>query len=361
MLKVLYLRSSFDPGGTESLLLSLFNYPQSKIQFHYALLKQGGLIPELKSYQNVYYTIFREKKFDLFVIRKLWIILKENNITAVHTHQLIELIYAVILKAFKPDLRLFHTIHGYHDKKAQWAENIERFLIRLTHKTFTVSEASLNILKGKGYPVNKMEVLYNAVSPPVSANGALLSRLKKTISYKNGDFIIGMIGNFVWWKDQMTIIKAFNSVKEGMPGLKVVFMGEESSWSEKCKKQLNASDINNRVYFLGSVKDAATYLSIFDLFIMSTLMDTFGIVVIEALLQKIPVIASDIEVMKELSHNGKYFDLFKKQDPASLAQAIIKHFQRKNDEKVKEAYEYARNAFSYDKYCDTLVKYYKYE
>jgi len=62
--------------------------------------------------------------------------------------------------------------------------------------------------------------------------------------------------------------------------------------------------------------------------------------------------------MKELSHNGKYFDLFKKQDSHSLAQAIIKHFQRKNDEKVKEANKYVRNIYSYDNYLRKLIYFY---
>ena len=54
MIQVLHLRSSFDPGGTESLLLHLFNYSQKEILFHYFLLKDGSYIEKLKSNNNIY-------------------------------------------------------------------------------------------------------------------------------------------------------------------------------------------------------------------------------------------------------------------------------------------------------------------
>jgi len=358
MLKVLYLRSSFDPGGTESLLLNLYNYQQKKIQFHYIFLKDGGLINQLNSESNKYYKVFRRKRLDYVVLGKIIDIIKENHINIVHTHQMLELFYAVFLKIRYPKLKIYHTIHGYFEEKNKWAPLLENLLIRFTVKTFTVSQATRNILQKKRYPIKKIEILYNAVNLPPKANESDMQDFIKRINYQSGDFVAGMIGSFVWQKDQCTIVKAYNLIKDKFPALKIVFIGKESDLSEKCKKLLDENDIDKHVFFLGPLENAGKYLPIFNLFIMSTLMDTFGIVLIEALMQKIPVIASDIEVMKELSHNGKHFDLFKKQDPHSLAQAIIKHFQRKNDKKVKEAYEYARNIYSYDKYCDELVKQY---
>lgn len=358
MIKVFYLRSSFDPGGTESLLLNLFNYQQNKIQFHYIFLKDGNLINQLNSESNKYYKVFRRKKLDYVVLRKIIDIIRENQINIVHTHQMLELLYAVLLKIRYPKLKIFHTIHGYFEEINNWAPILEKLLIRFTVKTFTVSHATRNILRQKGYPIKKIEILYNAVKLPPKANKSDMHDFKKRINYKSGDVIAGMIGSFVWQKDQCTIVEAYNLIKDEIPALKIVFIGKESVLSEKCKKLLDDNAIDKHVFFLGLLKNAGKYLPVFNLFIMSTLMDTFGIVVIEALMQKIPVIASDIEVMKELSHDGKYFDLFKKQDPHSMAQAIIKHFKRKNNKKVKEAYEYAQERFNYNLYMRTLFSYY---
>jgi len=322
MVKVLYLRSSFDPGGTESLLLNLFNYPQSEIQFHFALLKDGSLISKLNSDTNKFYKLFKTHKIDIKVLLKLVKIIHANNIGIVHTHQMIELLYAAMLKILKPRLKVFHTVHGYHDNQHRWAENLERFLIKITHKTFTVSNSSRNMLINKGYPRKRMNVLYNAVMPLQPAHESELLQMKQKINYNQNDFIIGMIGNFVWWKDQLTIVKAYNLLKEKLPSLKLVFIGKESEFSEQCKSLLTNHDIKHRVYFLGAIDNASKYLSLFDLFIMSSHKDTFGIVAIEAMMSKVPLIASDIDVMKELSKNGCYFQLFQYQNSCSLAEII---------------------------------------
>jgi len=359
MIKALYLRSSFDPGGTESLLLNLFNYPQNEIQFHYAFLKNGSLISQLRSDQNKYYKLFRRRRIDFKVIKKLANIIRDNDIHIIHTHQLIELVYAIILKMRFHKLKLFHTIHGYHDEHSRWAEILEQFLIRFTHQTLTVSKSTRKELEKRGYPYQRMGVLYNAVNKPIPAPKKQLEWFKKKIKYSQNDFIVGMIGNFVWWKDQLALIKAFNLLKEELSNLKVVFIGRESELSEKCKKELNPEDLNNRVFFLGPIENASGYLSIFNLFVMSTLMDTFGIVVIEALMSRIPVLASDIEVMKELSRNGKYFELFKKQNANELAHLIKRKYQSLNNKESFYAAEYASENYSYKKYIHDLKNKYK--
>lgn len=354
MINVLYIRSSFDPGGTETLLLNLFNYRQNEIKFNYAFLKDGSLISRLNSDINQYYKLFRRKRIDFKIIKKLAHLIKNNNIRIIHTHQLFELFYAVLLKIRYPYLKLFHTIHSYHNEHSKWAEILEKLLVWFAHRTFTVSMSSREELKKRGYPSKHMDVLYNAVKPPVPASREQLEWFKKKIKYRENDFIVGMIGNFVWQKDQMTLVKAYNLLKEEIPNLKIVFIGKESELSERCKKELNPEDLDNRVFFLGALENASGYLSLFNLFVMSTLMDTFGIVVIEALMSRIPVVASDIEVMRELSCNGKYFELFEKQNPRDLSNLITKLYNGQDKDKIISAFEYAKYAFSYKQYIKNL-------
>lgn len=358
MKKILYLRSSFDFGGTESLLLNLFNTPQKEIQFHYVFLKEGCLISRLHSATNKYYKIFRKRKIDIAVLRKISQILIDESIKIVHTHQMYELFYACLLKIRYPRLKIFHTIHGYFENKNKWAPFIEKILILFTRATFTVSYAAKSVLSEKGYPVYKIDVLYNAVSKPPVANKKDLDEFKRKINYQPDDFIVGMIGNFVWQKDQITIIKATNLLKARLPGLKFVFIGKESSMTEKCKELLEPSVIGKNVFFLGPIEDAAKFLKVFNLFIMSTLQDTFGIAVVEALLQKVPVIASDVGIMKELSHTGKYFELFKSQNPESLADKICNIHYQKDDSIINDAYHHCISFFSYDRYIKELVSRY---
>lgn len=358
-MKVLYLRSSFDPGGTEKLLLDLYNYKQYKIQFYYIFIKSGTLIEKLKSKFNRYYVIEAKYKIDFRVILQIIKIIKVEKIKIIHTHQAYELFYAILLKLLINELKVFHTIHGYNKEK-KWLDILEKILIYFTEKSFVVSySARLKFFK-KGYNKSKLNVLYNAVF--LNEDSKLIEQYSNDIllkfNYSTEDYLIGMIGNFVWWKDQLTIVKAFIQLKTKIKNLKLIFIGKESVYSNECKKLLSTEDLK-QVFFLGSISNAFNYLKYFDQFIMSTLDDTFGIAVIEAILKEVPVIASDIDVMKELSFNGKYFDLFRTGDEKDLANKILYHYNYRDSKKAIKAKKYVKKKFSIDKYIQTLEKIYE--
>jgi len=363
MLKVLYLRSSFDTGGTESILLNLYNYQQDKIRFYYVFLKNGSLINELNNNQNKYYCWFRKRKIDFKILLKIRKLIISENINTVHTHQPIEMLYSIVLKFIKPKIRIFHTIHGYNTKN--WEDWLTKFLLRFTQQSFTVSNATREILKVKGYPVKKIKILYNAVLEPIPAFVNKLVNFRNQYNIRESDFVMGMIGSFVWQKDQLTIVKAYNILKGQYKNLKLIFWGKlDDNYSIKCKSLITETDKNN-ILFLGPVKNAAAYLPILDLFIMSSTADTFGIVVMEALMSKIPVLASDISVFKELSQIEKYLELFKTGNEKNLAEKIKKYLKNKTEHilshNLENNYKYAMEKFSYKNYTEQLLSFYSYE
>jgi L-malate glycosyltransferase len=87
-------------------------------------------------------------------------------------------------------------------------------------------------------------------------------------------------------------------------------------------KHLSESlDISDRCEFCGFRNNAVVYFKYFDLFIMPSKSEGFGLALIEAVQQNIPVICSDIAVFKEL-FNDNEVTFFKLGDQRSLAAAI---------------------------------------
>lgn len=361
MLQVLHIRSSFNPGGTETLLLNLFNYKQNKSKIHLALIKGGNYVSKLQNNNNIFYEYYRKWVIDISVLLKLNRLIKKNCIKIVHTHQEIELLYAVILKLFNPNIRIYHSIH-LTNQEYNVDHFLEIFLIKFAYKILPVSNSLKNHLKQKGYPTHKLVTLYNAVSLPSVVDKKKIESFKQRINYSKNDYIIMMTGNFRPEKDQLTIVKAFNLLKDKHTSLKLVFIGKESSQSDTCKKITLSEDLNKRVFFLGAIEDAWMCLEFCNLFVFSSLSETFGIAVIEALLMKVSVLASDIEVMKELSVNGNYFKLFKTGDEKDLSDKIELFENSKNDDEtydiINKAYSFALSEFSYEKYIDKLVEVY---
>lgn len=171
-----------------------------------------------------------------------------------------------------------------------------------------------------------------------------------------------MIGNFVPEKDQLTIVKAYKKLlKDNFTNIKLVFIGKTSEFTQTCIEELPKELIGKKVFFTGALESANQYLNYFDLFIMSSKSETFGIVVIEALLKKVTVLASDIDTFCELSDNGKYFSLFKTGDAADLANKIISNINGDKSDFMQlneESFSYANSQFTYEKYVFELLQIY---
>jgi glycosyltransferase involved in cell wall biosynthesis len=352
--KVLYIRSSFNAGGTESLIRNIYNAENNYFSIDLALLKEGELISDLSNPKNAYEIFKREKKIDFKVLKKLSALIKKDNIEIIHTHQEIELFYAVLLKLKHPGVKLIHHIHLFRLKK-DWAFYLERILCRhFVKKIISVSKSLYSDLVAKGYSRKKLVVLLNAVKVnDEEKDEDLRTEFNKLINFQDADIVIGMIGNFVKEKDQDTLIKSFLLLSNEFPDLKLVLIGKENDNSHRALVPLSL--LNKRVFFLGRIKNADNFIPFFRIFVFSTITETYGMAALEAMLKKVPVIASDIGAMKELSQNGLHFEMFKTKDEKALAQAIRNELKHPTStDKLENAVLYVKNNFSIGNYIKEL-------
>lgn len=364
MIKVLHLRSSFDPGGTETVMLRLFNLEQGSIKLYYMILSEGIYNARLKSKNNIAIERFRKSKTDLTIVPFVIRYLKKHQIKIVHTHQPIELVYGALVKLLMPSIKLYHSIHLYNPKN-DWIFYLEKFLLRFTYKTFVMSESLKKKLEDRKFS-KKLDVLYNAVlTEKIEKEEAKKKEQKfeQLINYSPSDKVIGMIGNFVQEKDQATVVRAYiRYLRKKDPLFKLVLIGNKTELIDNSYAELGSDQDNENVFFTGSLDNASHYLKYFKIFVMSSTAETFGNVIFEALLKKVPVIASDIDVFKETSNNGKYFTLFKTGDASDLADKIINQLEEidsvKYQEKLNESYKYTLDNFSFEKYLRNLVDQY---
>jgi glycosyltransferase involved in cell wall biosynthesis len=123
---------------------------------------------------------------------------------------------------------------------------------------------------------------------------------------KNKFYIIGMccIINYIKGIDQvvqvLTIAKQF--------ALIVVGDGPEKDNLIKLSKKLR---VNDRCLFLGLRNNSCSYYKYFDLFIMPSRREGFGLSLIEAAYNRIPTVCSDIPTFREIFNENEvcYFEL----------------------------------------------------
>jgi L-malate glycosyltransferase len=100
----------------------------------------------------------------------------------------------------------------------------------------------------------------------------------------------------------------------------IIGNGKEHKKLQRLARKLKVSD---RCHFCGMRSGAVNYFKNFDFLVMPSRSEGFGLTLMEAVQQKVPVICSDIPVFKEL-FNEEEVSFFKLEDLDSLASALRK-------------------------------------
>ena len=102
-------------------------------------------------------------------------------------------------------------------------------------------------------------------------------------------------------------------------GAKLVLVGE-GRWLRKYQAQVKV--LGDRVLFLGRRKDVGALMAAADIFVLPSLREAFGLVLLEATVAGLPIIATDVGGIPEIVENQKTGLLVKSKDGQALASAI---------------------------------------
>lgn len=132
---------------------------------------------------------------------------------------------------------------------------------------------------------------------------------------------IGIIGRLTDQKGHADLLVAFKTVNQKFrTHLLIIGSGPLKSNLQKLSNELG---INDYVYFLGNRNDVMEILPHLDLVVSASLWEGFPTVLLEAMSQEIPVIATDISGSCELIQSGKTGILVPPSNPHILAEAIV--------------------------------------
>lgn len=276
-------------------------------------------------YIGVIFGIENKKNFQIVSLESpnkfiwnLWTLpqyLKKNPVDAYHTQY--------ITPFFVP--REIKIITHVHDVSflayPELIKKTDLFFLKLlipislkrADKIIAVSEFTKNeIVKYYKTDPQKIEVVYNAVGEDFlqsDYSGNELFEIRK--KYNLPEEFILYIGTLQPRKSIPMLIRAFARMKEENPEIKLVLAGNRNAhnFDSNIDKEIERLKISGNIIFPGFVdeKDKSALFQLAKAFIFPSLYEGFGIPILEAMSQKIPVLASDISVHREIAGNGALY------------------------------------------------------
>jgi glycosyltransferase involved in cell wall biosynthesis len=133
---------------------------------------------------------------------------------------------------------------------------------------------------------------------------------RKQINIEENAFVIGIIGRLDPTKDQMSAIHALHLMSAQYPQLHLVIVGESTlnegnAYEIELKRKVNHFDLQSRVHFLPYSSNVANEFALFDVFLLSSMGETFGTVTIEAMGYGKAVIGTNTSGTPEILDHGK--------------------------------------------------------
>jgi|GEM_PF-2500914 glycosyltransferase involved in cell wall biosynthesis len=182
-------------------------------------------------------------------------------------------------------------------------------------KLFSCSEFVRNsFLQSIGYRNFSNKVIYNPLSKVPGEHS-----FKKT---KNTFFKMGMVARLDNIKDHLTLIVATSILKQQGFDFKIEFVGD-GPLRNKLEIAVKECDCESVISFVGNVNDVYRYLNTWDLVLHSTTkLEGLGNSVIEAVCFGIPVLVSDLPMMREIDAGLDGVNYFKSGNPEDAAKQV---------------------------------------
>lgn len=161
----------------------------------------------------------------------------------------------------------------------------------------------------------------HVVYPGVPVGQSPPPRLQEPM--RNGENqIVGTAARLVPVKGLLYLIRAISLLRTQLPGVQLEIAGsgpEESA----LKEEVRTLHLEDCVRFLGWQNNLQPLLERCDIFVLPSLEEAFGIVLVEAMAAGLPVIATNVGGIPEIVEHGKTGLLVPPADPVSLAGQLM--------------------------------------
>lgn len=308
VLRILYINGGLiDRGGISSFMLNhylYFDLHKVVVDFVVHGFSTGERDGEIICNGGIIYNVTPKSKDYIKNYREIKTIITNGNYDIVHAHM--DAGNAHVLKIAKEcgvPIRISHSHSTGYTMKNKIRMIYNDFQKRNIKKYATdlwacSADAGFWLYGNK----SKFEIVPNAINIEAFAYNELIrNELRQQLGLK-GRFVIGHIGRFNCSKNQVFLLGVIQKLIIKIPTISLLFIGDgpDKQYIENRVQEMN---LNDNVLFLGERNDVNRVMNVFDVFVLPSLFEGFGIVAIEAQSNGLKCFCSE-NITKEVDLTG---------------------------------------------------------
>lgn len=346
IIRVLQIGMTDNLGGIESYLINYYrNIDKNKIQFDFINIYSNKLCfqDEMKEMGAQIYNVPNYYKHPLRYIKSVRYIINKYNYQIVHCNMnSAAMIFPLIASKLScAKIIIAHAHNNSSDKgilKAFLHSVNKNFIPLLANEFFACSiEAAQWFFSKKIIKGTHFSIIENGIDPSkFMYDSKIREDVRNELNISRDTFVIGHVGRFVKQKNHNFLIEVFKEILELESNSLLILIGV-GELQGKIKQKVDQIGIQKKVLFLNNRNDVNRIMQAMDVFVLPSLYEGLGIVLVEAQYLGLPIVASDkIPEVAKVSDNFKMISLA--EEKSNWADCILKMRNMKRKENYIKQY-----------------------
>jgi glycosyltransferase involved in cell wall biosynthesis len=267
---------------------------------------------------------------DTIALLKLFSLMKREKFDIVHTHTSKAGFLGRIAARMAGVPIVIHTPHGhifygyFGPLKNRVFILLEKFAALFADRIITLTErGKREYVERRIAPADRFIPIYSGMDLSSFHPGTNPAKVREELGLRAKDQAVGTVGRLVPVKGHRYLIEAASQVVRVIPGVKFFLVGD-GPCREELEGQVARLNLGNNVHFLGLRESGLEeIMAALDLFVLPSLNEGMGRVLIQAMALGRPVVATEVSGIPEVVKNNETGILVPPGESKALAEAII--------------------------------------
>lgn len=204
---------------------------------------------------------------------------------------------------------------------------LEAMTVARAHHVIVASAHMRSDLLRRGIPESRITRIPYGIDTHRFSPGPPDPRVRAELGIPEDTFLVGTIGRIHPWKGHQYLVDAVPRILAHRPHAHFLLVGDiafesHRPFKENLEARVKSLGLRERFIFAGTRMDTPRLLRTMDLFVLPSIREPFGIVMLEAQACGRPVIGTRVDGVPETVEEGATALLVKPANPAALTEAV---------------------------------------